>query len=171
MFKRGYVMAESTKCILRMQHTSHGHSAAGRHGKASPEYMSWMSMIARCERPTCNRYNNYGGAGIYVCDKWRRSFEAFLSDMGPRPHGHTIDRVDSDGNYEPNNCRWASPSQQGRNRRTNVNLTLGNETKCQAEWASLLGLNEATLGWRIRNGWTHERALTTPTDRRFSRCA
>lgn len=82
-----------------------------------PEYYSWKAMITRCTNPNRADFKNYGGRGIKVCDRWRNSFEAFLCDMGPRPPDHTLDRVDNDGNYEPQNCRWADWFDQSQNKR------------------------------------------------------
>lgn len=91
----------------------HGHTT----GKRSPTYYSWHKMKQRCYNPKQVGYKNYGGRGIVVCDRWRDSFSAFLEDMGERPKGKTLDRIDPDGNYEPSNCRWASYSEQTQNRR------------------------------------------------------
>lgn len=83
----------------------------------SPEYRSWASMIARCENPKYHHFHRYGGRGIRICERWRNSFELFLSDMGPRPSlKHSLDRKDNDGNYEPGNCRWATAKEQRLNR-------------------------------------------------------
>jgi len=91
----------------------HGHGGLTH----SPTYSSWRAMITRCERETNDNYKHYGGRGIKVCDRWRNSFEAFLKDMGERPEGTSIDRIDVDKNYEKENCRWATPKEQANNQR------------------------------------------------------
>jgi len=89
----------------------HGHAA-----RLSPAYRSWMAMNGRCRNPNDPGFHLYGGRGITICDRWR-DFVCFLEDMGDRPPGTSIDRIDNDGNYEPGNCRWATPKQQGQRRR------------------------------------------------------
>lgn len=100
----------------------HGHTRGRWWGQPrTPEYVSWQAMIARCEYPKAKRYERYGGRGITVCQRWRESFAAFLQDLGPRPEGTTLNRIDNDGNYEPGNCQWVTPEQQAatRSRPTN----------------------------------------------------
>jgi len=128
----------------------------------TPTWKTWKCMRDRC---CCNGhgdYPNYGGRGITVCERWVHSFEAFYEDMGERPDGFTIERIDNDGNYEPSNCCWATRLQQGSNRRVNRVLVFNGQSMCMKEWALTVGINYTTLFHRIQHGWTTEKALMTP---------
>ena len=110
----GCLFLESQKIRNRNKATTHGHALSGRQ---SSEYKTWCWMKARCENPKVKCFKNYGGRGIKVCDRWRNSFANFLADMGTRPDGKSIDRIDVNGDYEPSNCRWATNSEQQKNKR------------------------------------------------------
>lgn len=104
-------------------------------------YACWRDMIQRCTNPARPKYKNYGGRGITVCDRWRKSFTNFLEDMGERPEGTTLDRRDNNGNYEPSNCRWATPSMQQNNRRNNVKFRHDDEELTLQGWADRWGVD------------------------------
>lgn len=138
----------------------HGHASA-KNGR-SPEYNSWASMIARCESISNRAWHHYGGRGVRVCERWRNSFSAFLADMGPKPsRRHSIDRIDVNGNYEPGNCRWATPIRQARNtRRTRIVKFAGREL-CLADACEIAGLPYSRVAQRLdKLGWSVERALS-----------
>lgn len=138
---------------------THGHSAGA---KITPTYHTWAGMKARCSNPKNSHFSSYGGRGIVVCERWQK-FENFLADMGEKPAGHSIDRTDPNGNYTPENCRWASTKTQASNK-TNSRLfeAFGKKQSLQ-DWANDLGVSHGTLIFRIdRAGWELERALTTP---------
>jgi hypothetical protein len=131
---------------LRKAATTHG-----MHG--TPEYYRWASMKLRCYVKTHYAYPRYGGRGITVCDRWRNNFEHFLVDVGNRPTDrHSLDRIDNDGNYEPNNVRWATNQEQANNRSSNVNITYNGETRTQAEWARLAGITPEGIAYRHKHG-------------------
>src|SRR3954470_12920083 len=130
---------------------------------AEPEYRVWTLMRQRCENPRFPKYSDYGGRGISVCERWQH-FESFYVDMGPRPTpDHEVDRIDNDGPYAPENCRWATRTENCNNKRTNRFIEYGGERLTLAEWSRRTGIHYATLFRRLDHcGWTAERALTTP---------
>ena len=132
----------------------------------SAEYRTWQGIKNRCTNSNEKTYPDYGGRGIRVCDRWldpENGFVCFLVDIGHRPSKkHSIDRIDNDGHYCPENCCWATTTEQSRNRRSNVNITFDGKTQCIAAWADELGIKKVTLTQRIHKGWPVEKALTTP---------
>lgn len=146
------------RCSVSGRFLSKG-SAAISHSRV---YKSWTDMMMRCTNPKNKRWKDYGGRGIRVCERWRVA-RNFCLDMGERPEGMTLDRIDNDGNYEPANCRWASRVRQQNNKRSNRVISYEGTTLTCTEWARRLGIDVSTLSKRInRSGWTVERALTTP---------
>ncbi len=129
--------------------------------KPTPEYRAWCAMRSRCLCASNPRFALYGGRGIQICERWLRSFEAFLADVGRRPGpGYSLDRYpNKNGNYEPGNARWATQMQQTRNTRSNRLLTINGETHCLSEWAQLKGLGRSTLSNRIQDGWPLDERL------------
>lgn len=142
---------------------THGHAARGAH---SLTYKSWCAMVQRCTNPKHEHYANYGGRGVQVCDRWRVDFDAFLADVGPRPsRQHSLDRHPAaDGNYEPGNVRWATKTEQARNRRTNRVEEMDGERLTVAEWAERYGLGRQVVVSRLERGWSLKRALTEDVD-------
>lgn len=118
-------------------------------------------MKQRCENPHHAKYSKYGAIGISVCDRWKK-FENFLADMGERPEGMSIDRIDGSKGYSPDNCRWATAQQQQENIRSNVFLTLSGETLTISSWAKRLGVNPSNIRYRLKSGWTEDEILRTP---------
>lgn len=128
------------------------------------EYRAWSCMRTRCRNPRFVDWHLYGGRGVVVCDRWD-SFSAFFADMGPKPSPkHSLDRYPNpNGNYEPANCRWATPKEQANNWASrNRRVTFRGETLGLAQWAARLGLRRESLRDRLATGWSVEKALTTP---------
>lgn len=135
-----------------------------KHGKyKTSEYVIYQQMKERCYNKKKAAYARYGARGITVCDRWlgEGGFTRFYGDMGPKPNGMTLDRIDNDGPYSPENCRWADAHTQYTNRRQTVWLEFNGETLCRKDWARRTGLDEATIAQRISRGWSVEKALTT----------
>lgn len=127
----------------------------------SPEYGSWMSMMGRCSNPHDPAYARYGGRGILVCGRWK-DFRNFYSDMGPRPEGMTLDRIDNDRGYEPANCRWADRFTQSRNRRGTKFYDVAGGRHTALDLAKLSGLPYDCVRKRLYSGWSPEDAITIP---------
>lgn len=132
----------------------------------SPEYVCWQNMKKRCYSQTNISYPAYGGRGIRVCPEWADSYERFLADMGRRPSPqHSLDRIDNDGHYTPENCRWTDRRTQLRNRSNSRLLTFKGRTQILADWATEIGISDKVLDRRLGLGWSVERALTEPLRR------
>ena len=131
-----------------------------KHGRShSPTYKSWTAMKVRCLNVNHVAYEAYGGRGINICQRWHDSFENFLEDMGERPIGYSLDRIDPDGNYEPGNCRWATARIQGNNRRSTRFLDCNGMILTVSEWAEVTALKKGTIRERLKRGWSVEKAL------------
>ncbi len=123
----------------------------------------WRKIKLRCTSPSCDVYPYYGGRGIRICDRWMDDFDSFLLDMGPRPSPlHTVERIDNDGHYEKSNCRWATRAEQMSNTRRNVYAVVNGEKVTLSEACRRLGLNLNGVRYRLRIGWTVDRALSEP---------
>lgn len=155
----------STSCGCRSREVTAARSRT--HGQVgTPLYKSWADMISRTTRPTDPEFHNYGGRGITACPQWIQSFEAFARDMGPTyREGLTLERVDVNGPYSPENCSWATRKAQARNKRSTVRVEFRGAVKPLIEWCELLGLAYQATYYRIhRYGWSVDRALTTGAD-------
>lgn len=130
----------------------------------SSTWLSWRALRRRCRKVDDSHYPDYGGRGITVCERWSR-YENFLEDMGHRTPGMTIDRVDNNGNYCKENCKWSTATEQSRNKRTNVMLSDGTRTMLAADWARELNTSQTTLYDRIRRGWSEFDTVTKPIKR------
>lgn len=133
-----------------------------KHGKTNTRlFTTWQNIKNRCYNNCNNEYKNYGGRGIAVCDEWLHDFMSFYnwSMVNGYNDNLTIDRIDNNGNYEPNNCRWVTMKQQQQNKRSNRNYTINGETHCLSEWCEILGLKYSTVQSRIQRNRSIEKAL------------
>ena len=133
--------------------------------KTFPEYGVWTGMIQRCHNPNDLSFHRYGGRGIMVSNEWRSSFARFYNDMGPRPHGHTLERKNNDGNYCKDNCKWATPKEQAQNTSRAVFLEINGEVKRLSEWLRHFGIKKATYSSRVKLGWDKVKAASAPLAR------
>lgn len=131
-----------------------------------PEYRAWTYIRRRCNNPNHNGYENYGGKGIKVCARWN-DFALFLADMGRKPSSkHSIERRDSNKDYEPSNCCWATFREQNNNRSTCLQVEYNGVVKTLDQWCEALGLHYDAMWWRINHGWSVSRAFTQPLQKR-----
>jgi hypothetical protein len=154
----GCLARESARKLLtgNQHRVKHGHAKRDDHSKT---YSSWSCMRGRCEDAKHIEYHRYGARGIKVCERWSM-FENFLADMGDRPEGCSIDRIDPDGNYCPENCRWADAKTQARNRRNSVLLTIGGVTMTAVAWSEQPGAtSDKNIYSRLDLGWSHREAV------------
>ena len=144
----------SCGCVKKAVKKTHG---LARHRL----YHTWFEMLQRCQNTKDKRYADYGGRGVTVCDRWQ-AIENFIADMQPTHlEGLTLDREDNSNSYSPENCRWATKTEQARNKRSNINITLNGKTQCLLAWCEDLKLNYKTVYTKIRSGKTPEQVLTT----------
>lgn len=168
IYKRSLYVGETRSCgcwnkeCIAERSRTHGESV---NRKQSKEYAIWNAMLARCRNVNNAKYPRYGGRGIKVCERWLM-FENFLADMGRVPEGLSLDRINNDGNYEPDNCRWTTFKEQTRNSTTAKPITIDGVTKCLAEWVETTDIAYCTAKMRIRRGWDAWRALSEPVKRR-----
>ncbi len=153
---------QSCGCLNREKRTTHGHTVRGRSSKV---YSVWRAMVQRCTNNSYKQWENYGGRGIRVCERWLK-FENFLEDMGDKPEGYQIDRIDNDGGYFKENCRWATRRQNNRNKRSNRLITFDGKTQCLTEWAEEIGICLETICKRFQLGWSAEEVLTISVGKR-----
>ena len=130
------------------------------HGKTkSTEYRSWIGMKQRCTNSRNAEFHRYGGRGISVCDRWLNSFENFIKDMGNKPEGKSIDRIDNNLGYSPENCRWATAEVQSNNKSNNRLYTIGNDSYSVIQWERITGTYRSTIQSRLKRGWDIKEAV------------
>lgn len=152
--------SRSCGCLRNEEKTKHGRTTRAA-GKPISEYEIWKAMWQRTTNQNHKDYADYGGRGIIVCEHWRE-FANFYADMGPRPSkAHTIERDKNEEGYSPGNCRWATRSEQNKNKRNTRLITAAGKTMHLAEWARELGCRHSTIRSRIASGWSEEQAVTT----------
>jgi hypothetical protein len=152
--------------LPRFRPVKHGHSGKPRKRvRPTPTYSSWNAMHCRCENPNASNYRLYGALGVRVCARWsgEHGFSNFLRDMGERPPSTTLDRYPNrNGDYSPDNTRWATRKQQQRNRRCSRLLAFRGRTQTVADWSDEYGVPQNTIGLRLARGWSIEHAITVP---------
>ena len=159
----------SCGCLAREVFSKTAARTNYRHGMTySPEWRTWSSMLTRCNNEKSKCYRYYGAKGVSICERWR-SFENFVADVGPRPAGTTLDRIDNSRGYEPENCRWATIDVQNRNRGSILMVEINGETKCVADWCDQLGIPRPRVYARIQSGMALYEAITKPVNQAMVR--
>lgn len=164
VLKRG--VSKSCGCLRIERGRAHGAQVQLRHGhgrgSGTAEYRAWGAMLSRCNNPSHTSFRWYGARGIRVCERWL-AFDAFLADMGERPSpAHSLDRIDVNGPYSPENCRWATAIEQARNTTANRRIVVRGESKTLVEWCAQFGIRRETFYQRLRRGLSEEEAITLP---------
>jgi hypothetical protein len=160
--KAGWLLrrGDTTSCGCRKK-TVLGENTRTHGARKTRAYSSWWNMKSRCERENSKFYNDYGGRGIKICERWN-DFSNFLEDMGQPKEGMTLERINNNGNYEPSNCRWADRKLQANNRRSSKYIEVDGVIKTLQQWANLYKINRSTITERIKAGWTAKAAVQTP---------
>lgn len=140
--------------LLVSRNSTHGLSR-----KHPREYKTWKCMRARCSNPQNGDYADYGGRGIRVCERWS-DFAAFFADMGARPDGASLDRINVDGGYDPANCRWETPTTQANNKRSNHTIAFRGEERTLAQWCRIFGVEASKVRYRLKQGWSLDDAFS-----------
>lgn len=162
------VRGETKSCgCINIEQRKNGKKHSTHRMSKCKEYNIWSEMKQRCNNKNCKNYKNYGGRGIRVCAEWE-SFETFYKDMGQRSSGFSLDRIDNNGNYCKENCRWATAKEQVRNTRRAMLLSYKGLRKCIADWCDELDITYNTIRARIYNGWAVEDALEKPINGKHS---
>lgn len=157
--KKKHVRFCSHACRV-VGHKGAGHPRWLHGGKRTPEYMTWNRIKQRCRNDFNASYYKYGARGIDVCDEWYDSFQAFISYVGPRPSPkHQIGRINNDGNYEPGNVRWETPTEQARNRRSTRLIFVNGVGRTAPEWEETSGVKARTIRARIKRRWSGSELL------------
>lgn len=152
----------SCGCYHKERVTTHGDTGL-------PTFKSWESMKQRCTNPKAPDYPRYGGRGITICDEWINSYDTFVKDMGQRPKGRSLDRIDVNGNYEPSNCRWATNRQQQNNKKNSPRLKHNGSIKTVGDWSKESGIPAKVILWRIAHDWDAGKAIYTPVRKKVPR--
>lgn len=154
------------RTIIGIKNPAYKHGNSTQLSGQSKEYRTWAGIKQRTTNTKRDSSKYYIERGIRMCDRWFNDFSAFLEDMGKAPSkDHSIDRIDVNGNYEPNNCRWATRTEQMSNQRSNRFIEFRGERHTQEEWGRIIGLTGTIINKRLKRGWSIEKTLTTPRQR------